>query len=129
MEHGPKLVGLPVMYVIFFNIPLAIYLGPDRPSCGDLLGLYGILTNRDSSLFGVEWNRTQSTITGVSTGLWYQLRMMDDECGAVVGMIDEGNRSTRRKQDPVPLCPPQIPQDVTWVRTRTVTVGSRRLAA
>jgi hypothetical protein len=31
----------------------------------------------------------------------------DDECGAVGGMrIGRGNRSTRRKLPPVPLCPP-----------------------
>jgi hypothetical protein len=30
----------------------------------------------------------------------------DDDCGAVGGMrIGKGNRSTRRKPDPVPLCP------------------------
>jgi hypothetical protein len=33
-------------------------------------------------------------------------------------MIGRGNRSTRRKPAPVPLCPPQIPHDLTWVRTR-----------
>jgi hypothetical protein len=27
----------------------------------------------------------------------------------------------------VPLCPPQIPHDLPWVRTRAVAVGSRRL--
>jgi hypothetical protein len=33
----------------------------------------------------------------------------DDECGAVGGMrIGSGNRSTRRKPDPVPLCPPYL---------------------
>jgi hypothetical protein len=29
----------------------------------------------------------------------------------------------------VPLCPPQIPHDLTWVRTRAAAVGSRRLTA
>jgi type IV secretory pathway VirB6-like protein len=33
----------------------------------------------------------------------------DDECGTVGGMrIGRGNRSTRRKPAPVPLCPPLI---------------------
>jgi hypothetical protein len=47
------------------------------------------------------------------SGLLYQTRMIDDdECGAVGGMrIGRGNRSTRRKPAPVPLCPPQIPHD------------------
>jgi hypothetical protein len=47
--------------------------------------------------------------------LLYQLRMIyDDECGAVGGMIiGRGSRSTRRKPSQVPLCPPQIPHDLT----------------
>jgi hypothetical protein len=60
-------------------------------------------------------------------GLLYQPRMID-ECGAVGGMrIGRGNRSTRRKAAPVPLCPPQIPHDLTWARTRAAVVGSRWL--
>jgi hypothetical protein len=66
-----------------------------------------------------------------TTGLFYEPRMIDDdECGAVGGMrIDRENRSTRRKPVPVPHCPPQIPHDLTWARTRIATVGSRRLIA
>jgi hypothetical protein len=38
----------------------------------------------------------------------------DDECGAIGGMrLGRGNRSTRRKPAPVPLCPPQIPHALT----------------
>jgi hypothetical protein len=52
--------------------------------------------------------------TAATTGLLYQLRMIDDKCGAVGGMrIGKGNRSTWRKLAPVPLCPPQIPHDQT----------------
>jgi hypothetical protein len=40
-----------------------------------------------------------------------------------------GNRSTRGKPAPVPLCPPQIPHDLTWDRTRAAAVGSQRLTA
>jgi hypothetical protein len=52
--------------------------------------------------------------------LLYPSRMMDDdEYGAIGGMSDKGNRSARRKPAPVPLCPPQIPHDLTraqmWV--------------
>jgi hypothetical protein len=44
----------------------------------------------------------------------------DDDCGAIGGMrIGRGNRSTRRKHSPMPLCPPQIPHDMTRARTRT----------
>jgi hypothetical protein len=48
----------------------------------------------------------------------------DDDYGAVGGMrIDRGNRSTRRKPVPVPLCPPQIPYDLTCDRTGAAAVG------
>jgi hypothetical protein len=40
-----------------------------------------------------------------------------------------GNRSTRRKPAPAPLCPPQIPFDQTRARTRAAAVGSQRLTA
>jgi hypothetical protein len=43
----------------------------------------------------------------------------DDELGAIGGMIGKGNRSGRRKPASVPLCPPQVPHDLTWTRTRT----------
>jgi hypothetical protein len=56
--------------------------------------------------------------------------MIDDECGAVVGMrIGRGNRNTRKKLTPVPLHPPEIPHDVTWAGTRVAAMGSRRLTA
>jgi hypothetical protein len=62
------------------------------------------------------------------TGLLYQPQMIDDECGAVSGIrIGRGNRSTWRKPASVPLCPPKIPHDLTWARTRAAEVGSRRL--
>jgi hypothetical protein len=68
---------------------------------------------------------------GTSATSWplYQPRMMDDdEYGAVGGMrIGRGNRSTRRKHSPMPLCPPQIQHHLTWARTRAAAVGSRRL--
>jgi hypothetical protein len=37
----------------------------------------------------------------------------DDECRAIGGMFGRGNRSTRRKLAPVPLCPPQFLRDLT----------------
>jgi hypothetical protein len=66
-------------------------------------------------------------------GMWatvvilYQPRMIDgDDYGAVGGMrIGRGNR----KPAPVPLCPPQIPHDLTWDRTQAATVGSQQLTA
>jgi hypothetical protein len=41
-------------------------------------------------------------------------------------MIGRGNRSTRRKPAPVPLCPPQTPQ-AARMRTRAAAVRSQRL--
>jgi hypothetical protein len=56
-----------------------------------------------------------------------QPQMIDEgDCGAIGGMkIGRGNRSTRRKPAPAPLCPPQIPLD----QTRAAEVGSQRLTA
>jgi hypothetical protein len=53
--------------------------------------------------------------TATNTGLLYHHQMIDDgDCGAICGIkIDRGNRSTRRKHAPVPLCPPQIPHEQT----------------
>jgi hypothetical protein len=64
-------------------------------------------------------------------GLLYQPQLIhDDVCGATSGMrIGRGHRSTWRKTAPVPLCPPQIPHDLTRARTRAAAVKSRRLTA
>jgi hypothetical protein len=45
--------------------------------------------------------------------------MIDEgDCGAIGGMkVGRGNRKTRRKPAPAPLCPPQIPHDQTRART------------
>jgi hypothetical protein len=54
----------------------------------------------------------------------------EGDCGAIGGAeIGKGNRSTRRKPAPAPLCLPQIPLDQTRDRTRTAAVGSQRLTA
>jgi hypothetical protein len=50
----------------------------------------------------------------------------DYDDGQFGGMkIGRGNRNTRRKPAPTPLCPPQIPLD----QSRVVAVGSQRLIA
>jgi hypothetical protein len=68
--------------------------------------------------------------TLATVGLLYQPQMIDDGYGAVGGMrIGRGNRITRRKPAPVPLCSPQIPHDLTWDRTQAAAVGSQRLTA
>jgi hypothetical protein len=54
----------------------------------------------------------------------------DDECGAVGGMrIGRRNWSTRRRDAPLPLCPPQLPHNFTWDQTQTAAVGNQRLTA
>jgi hypothetical protein len=78
-----------------------------------------------------EWSETETVSPlgmSATVGLLYQPRMIDDDdYGAVGGMrIGRGNRSTRRKPAPVPLCS-QIPHDLTWDRTRAAAVGSQRL--
>jgi hypothetical protein len=49
--------------------------------------------------------------TAATTGILYQPRMIGDgDCGEIGGMkISRGNRSTRGKPAPAPLCPPQNP--------------------
>jgi hypothetical protein len=52
----------------------------------------------------------------------------DDDDGEICGMIGKGNRSTRRKPAPMPLCPPQTPH-ADRARTRAAAVGSQGLTA
>jgi hypothetical protein len=85
------------------------------------------------SFFLVSWGWVRLSPLGTSATNWpiVPARMMDDdECGSVDGIrIGRGNRNTRRKSSPVPLCPPQIRHDLTWARTRAAAVGSRRQTA
>jgi hypothetical protein len=50
----------------------------------------------------------------------------DYDDGEIGGMICRGNRSTRSKPAPVPLCPPQTPHAARTLN-RAVAVGSQRL--
>jgi hypothetical protein len=52
----------------------------------------------------------------------------DYDEAAIGGMIGRGNRSTRRKPAPVPLCSPQTPH-AARTRTRAAAVGTQRLTA
>jgi hypothetical protein len=48
-----------------------------------------------------------------------------NECAAVHGMrTSRENQSAQRKPVPVPLCPPQIPHDLTWDQTQAAMVGA-----
>jgi hypothetical protein len=71
-----------------------------------------------------------SPLGTLATVLLYQPRMIDDECGVAGGIrIGRGNRRTRRKPAPVPLCLPQVPHFLTWARTGAAAMGNRRLTA
>jgi hypothetical protein len=52
----------------------------------------------------------------------------DYDDGEIGGMIGRGNRNTRRKPAPMPLCPPQV-SHAARTRTPAAAVGSRRLTA
>jgi hypothetical protein len=56
------------------------------------------------------------------------LAPVDYDDGEIGGMIDKGNLSTRRNPTPMPLCPPQTPDDAR-TRTQAAAVGSQRLTA
>jgi hypothetical protein len=57
------------------------------------------------------WGGTKSLGTAATSGVLYKPQMIDEgDHGAIGGIkIGRGNRSTRRKPAPEPLCPPQIP--------------------
>jgi hypothetical protein len=85
----------------------------------------------DRALLFSYWVRLSPLRTAATIGLFCQPQMIDDgDCGAIGGMkIGRGNRSTRRKPAPVPLCTPQIPHDLTWTRIQGAAVGRWRLTA
>jgi hypothetical protein len=65
---------------------------------------------------------------GTSATYWPILPTPGDcKDGEFCGMNGRGNRGTRRKPAPTPLCPPQIPLDQTRDWTRAAVVGSQRL--
>jgi hypothetical protein len=89
--------------------------------------LWSFLRNIIIILSGV---RLSPLGTAATTGLLYQPKLIDDECGAIGGMkIGRAKRSTRHNPAPVPLFPPQIPRDQIRTGTRAAAVGNRRLTA
>jgi hypothetical protein len=83
------------------------------------------------SLFFFGGVRLSPPGTVANSGLLYKPQMIDEgDCGAIGGIkIGRGNRSTRRKPAPSPLCPPQIPHYQTRARTRATAVRSQRVTA
>jgi hypothetical protein len=78
--------------------------------------------------FLVGWSGTSSLLLRPLLA-YCSIVMDDDECGAIGGMLGRGNRSTRIKPAPMPLCPPQISHGMNLARTQAAAVGSRRLTA
>jgi hypothetical protein len=68
-------------------------------------------TFRYLAIFFNLWGGTLGT--AATTGLLFQPQVIGDgDCGEIGGIkIGRGNRSTRKKPAPSPLCPPQIPHD------------------
>jgi hypothetical protein len=78
---------------------------------------------------GVGWDQIHLACQPLFS-LLYQPWLIDDgECGAVGEISGRGNWSIQRKPVPMLLSPPQIPHDLTWVRTWATTVGNQWLTA
>jgi hypothetical protein len=72
-----------------------------------------VFSSSSSFFFLVSWGGVRLSPLCTSANIWPIVPAPDEECGIVGGMrIGRGNRSTRRKPAPVPLCPPQIPHDL-----------------
>jgi hypothetical protein len=69
--------------------------------------------------------------TAATTDLLYQpLMIHDGDCGTIGGMrIGKETEVLKRKSAPLPLCPPQIPHDLSRAQTRAATVGRQQLTA
>jgi hypothetical protein len=67
--------------------------------------------------------------TAATTALLYQPRMIGDgDCAEIGGMkIGRGNRSTRRKPAPAPLCPPEPSEQSTQSQTESTQYSTRSL--
>jgi hypothetical protein len=94
--------------------------------------------NRNKTWFGIVSTCFSFSAWGETGSTWYV-----SHCWPIVPAQDgrwwlwssqwnedwHRNRSTRRTPAPVPLCPPQIPHELTWDRTRAAALGSQRLTA
>jgi hypothetical protein len=77
-------------------------------------------------LCGLRWDWVQLVRRPLG-GMLYRSRMMYDY-GTVGEMrISRVSPSFRRKPAPMPICPPQIPHDLTWDWIRAARMGCRRL--
>jgi hypothetical protein len=81
-----------------------------------------------SFLFGIVGGGVQLGPLGTAATNRLIVTAQGDYEGKFGGMIGKGNRSTRRKPAPVPVCPPQTPH-AARTRTRAAAVGSQRPTA
>jgi hypothetical protein len=80
----------------------------------------------------VSWGGVRLSPLGTLATNWPTVPARDDRLWVWSSQWNEngqGNRITGRKHSPVPLCPPQIPHDLTWARSPAKAVGRRRLTA
>jgi hypothetical protein len=92
--------------------------------------VYFYITSAGNFYVSLGWSETVHLVRRSPTGILYQPRMIVDECGAVGGMkIGRETELLGENLPPVQICPPHIPHDLTWARTRATEVGSRRLAS
>jgi hypothetical protein len=96
---------------------------------GRSVGIVRLRTKGHAVFFS--WGGVQMDPLGTSATEWPIVPAPGHYDYGVFGgiKIGRGNRSTRRKPAPAPLCPPQIPLDQTGAGTRAAAVGSRRLTA
>jgi hypothetical protein len=83
-------------------------------------------------VFLVSWGGVRLSPLRTSATKWPIVPAPDDRWWLWSNRWNEnwqGKPKYSEKTCPMPLCPPQIPHDVTWARTWAAIVGSRRLTA
>jgi hypothetical protein len=88
------------------------------------------MESREIFLFGIVGGGVQLGPLGTAATIRPIVPAPGDYNDGQIGgmMIGRGNRSTRRKPAPVPLCPPQT-SHAARTRTRVAAVGSQQLTA
>jgi hypothetical protein len=106
-------------YISLVTLPNVCYLLPEI--CFQVF-FFNFLNLQSGG--GIKVHSTLRPLNGLLCQPW--VIMIDN--GEICGMIGRGNRSTRRKPAPVPVCPPQTPH-AARTRTQAAAVGSQRLTA
>jgi hypothetical protein len=119
-SHIPKMA----VWTQYFEV----YIRKINDKQNRYLKFHTCITSKWFAYWGVE---SKLGPLGTSATEWpIVLAPCDYDDGEFNGIkIGRGNRNTRRKPAPAPLCPPQIPLDQTRVWTRAAVVGSQRLTA